>query len=320
MLPLFDESPTFDRARLAARLEELRRGEIFIGTSSWKYEGWLDQIYTRERYSTRGRFSSKRFEQECLREYSEVFPIVCGDFSFYQFPPDSYWERLFATAPPRLQFALKVPEEITVRQFPVHPRYGARAGYDNESFLNSELLENGFLRPLEAFRDRVPLLLFEFGAFRRPSITRPADFVKLLDPFLARLPDHFRYGVEIRSQEFLGPEYFGCLRDNGVAHVFNAWTRMPEIGLQMEMEDAYTAGFTVARALLRKGRVYEEAVKSFAPYAMTQDENPETRFALKGLIARAREKRQPTFMFVNNRLEGNAPLTIEAIVEEGSGR
>ncbi|HEY3743903.1 MAG TPA: DUF72 domain-containing protein [Bryobacteraceae bacterium] len=314
MLPLFDEESRFDRARLAARLEELRRAEIFIGTSSWKYEGWLDQIYSRERYSTRGRFSSKRFEQECLAEYSEIFPIVCGDFSFYQFPPDSYWTKLFGSAPERLQFALKVPEEITVRQFPVHPRYGARAGFDNESFLNSELLENGFLRPLEPFRERVPLLLFEFGAFRRGAMPSPADFVKLLDPFLARLPDHFRYGVEIRSPEFLGPEYFGCLRDNGVAHVFNAWTRMPEIGLQMEMEDAYTAGFTVARALLRKGRAYEEAVRSLAPYTMTQDVNVETRSALRGLIERAREKRQPSFMFVNNRLEGNAPLTIEAIV------
>jgi uncharacterized protein YecE (DUF72 family) len=315
MLPLFDEVPSFDRARLAARLDALRQSDIFIGTSSWKYEGWLDQIYTRDRYKTRGRFSSKHFEQECLAEYSEVFPIVCGDFSFYQFPAESYWARLFGSAPERLQFALKVPEEITVQHFPVHPRYGARAGFDNESFLNSELLENGLLKLLEPYAARVPLLIFEFGRFQKQSMPSVADFVSLLDPFLARLPDRFRYAVEIRTPDFLGSEYFGCLRDHGVAHVFNAWTRMPEIGVQMELPDVYTAGFTVARALLRKGRPYEEAVSSFAPYTMTKDANPETRSAVRSLIARAREKRQPSFLFVNNRLEGNAPLTIEAIVE-----
>ena len=56
-LPLFDEPSSFDRAGLATRLEVLREKKIWIGTSSWKYEGWLDQIYTRDRYLTRGRFS-----------------------------------------------------------------------------------------------------------------------------------------------------------------------------------------------------------------------------------------------------------------------
>jgi len=316
MLPLFEEhAPSFDRARLASRLDELRRSQIYIGTSSWKYEGWFDQIYTLERYKTRGRFSTKRFEQECLAEYAEIFPIVCGDFSFYQFPAESYWAKLFGSAPARLQFALKVPEEITARQFPMHARYGARAGFENESFLNAELLDNALLQLLKPYQGRVPLLIFEFGAFPRRAMQSVQDFVTLLDPFLGHLPDHFRYSVEIRNPEFLGPEYFGCLRDNGVAHVFNAWTRMPEIGLQMELPDAFTAGFTVSRALLRKGRAYEEAVSSFAPYMTTQDPNPETRSALRSLIARAREKRQPSFLFVNNRLEGNAPLTIEAVIE-----
>ena len=314
MLPLFEEAPC-SIGPVWPRARELRGSEIFIGTSSWKYEGWLDQIYSRDRYATRGRFSLKRFEQECLAEYSEVFPIVCGDFSFYQFPAESYWARLFKSAPARLQIALKVPEEITVRQFPVHARYGSRAGLQNESFLNSELLENALLKLLEPYRNRVPLLIFEFGAFPRRAMQSAMEFVRLLDPFLARLPDHFRYAVEVRNPEFLGPEYFGCLRDNGVAHVFNAWTRMPEIGLQMEIPDAFTAGFTVARALLRRGRSYDEAVSAFAPYTMTQDPNPETRSGLRKLIARAREKRQPSFLFVNNRLEGNAPLTIEAIIE-----
>src|SRR5438876_11475666 len=101
--------PTFDRASLAARLRELADQNIRIGTSSWKYEGWLDQIYSRERYLSRGRFSKKRFESECLAEFSETFPTVCGDFAFYQFPTPEFWSKLFAMVPPGLKMALKVP-------------------------------------------------------------------------------------------------------------------------------------------------------------------------------------------------------------------
>lgn len=317
MLPLFEEEYSgFPRDALARRLDQLSREGVFIGTSSWKYEGWLDQIYSRSRYMTRGRFSAKRFEQECLAEYAEVFPIVCGDFSFYQFPTEQYWAKLFASAPPRLQFALKVPEDITVKQFPAHPRYGARGGMNNEAFLDAALFETAFLSPLAPYRNRVPLMIFEFGAFARRTMESVDDFLDVLDPFLKRLPtDRFRFAVEIRNPEFLGSEYFACLHSHGVAHVYNAWTRMPEIGMQMHLPNVDTAGFTVARALLRQGRAYEEAVAKFSPYQSIQDPNPSTREALRTLVIKGRETRRPTFLFVNNRLEGNAPLTIEAIVE-----
>ena len=89
--PLFEEPDAFPRDLLADRLRQLAARNILIGGSSWKYEGWLGQIYRRERYLSRGRFSKKLFEAECLREYSEVFPTVCGDFAFYQFPTTEFW-------------------------------------------------------------------------------------------------------------------------------------------------------------------------------------------------------------------------------------
>jgi uncharacterized protein YecE (DUF72 family) len=313
-LPLFEEPSEFDRARLSARLGDLASENIFIGTSSWKYEGWIGQIYSRNRYLSRGKFSQKRFQAECLSEYAATFPIVCGDFSFYQFPPESYWQRLFGSAPASLKYAFKVPEEITIKMYPRHPRYGDRAGAANPSFLDALLLRNVFLDLLEPYRDRIGVLIFEFGAFPKQSYSDVSEFVAALDPFLASLPAGFRYAVEIRNQEFLGSEYFACLHRHGVAHVFNAWTRMPEMMEQMQLPEIYTAGFTVARALLRRDRPYEQAVAKFSPYREIQDPNPEARRALRQLISRARERHQPSYIFVNNRLEGNAPQTIEAIV------
>jgi uncharacterized protein YecE (DUF72 family) len=311
-LPLFDPPSSFDRAALSKDLRTLSQQEIWIGTSSWKYPGWLDQIYTRERYHSRGKFSQKRFEAECLAEYAETFPIVCGDFSFYQFPSPEYWKKLFASAPPGLQFVLKVPEEVTVEVFPKHPRYGPRAGSVNEAYLNADALAALFLEPLEPYRARIPSLIFEFGA-RGAS---PGEFVARLGQFLGALPVTFRYAIEVRNREYLQQRYFDCLRQHRAAHVLNAWTKMPALAEQMAMADAFPAEFTVVRALLRQGRKYEDAVQQFTPYDQVRDENPEARDALRALIRRMREERRASYIFVNNRLEGNAPETIRAVVEE----
>jgi len=313
--PLFEEPDAFDRAGLAARLRSLAQENIFIGGSSWKYEGWLGQIYSRERYLSRGKFSRQRFEAECLREYAETFPTVCGDFAFYQFPPEEFWRKLFHQTPENFRFAFKVPEQITCKVFPSHGRYGPQAGKPNEAFLDSKMLEEMFLRPLVPYREKTALLIFEFGAFGRRSFAELPDFLDRLDPFLAALPPEFRYAVEIRNPEFLEKDYFACLRRHHVAHVYNAWSKMPELRHHMAIPDSVTADFLVGRALLRRGRNYEDAVTLFTPYREVQDPNPEARQSMRVLIGRAREDKRMLFLFVNNRLEGNAPLTILSLVE-----
>jgi uncharacterized protein YecE (DUF72 family) len=297
---------------LASRLRELAESNIWIGTSSWKYPGWLDQIYTRERYYSRGKFSQKRFEAECLAEYAETFPTVCGDFSFYQYPSPEYWQKLFAAAPGSLRFALKAPEEVTAEVFPKHARYGPRAGLNNESYLNADAFQALFLEPLAAYAPRISSVIFEFGS--RGSSLR--EFVHRLEAFLRTLPASFRYAVEVRNAQYLAPLYFDCLRAFNTAHVFNAWTRMPTLSEQMAIPDAFTSDFIVVRALLRQGRAYEDAVARLAPYDQIQDENPEARAALRALIRRMKEERRAAHIYVNNRFEGNAPDTIRAVIDE----
>jgi uncharacterized protein YecE (DUF72 family) len=313
--PLFEDPGAFDRAGLASKLQDLASRGVFVGTSSWKYEGWLGQVYTRERYLTRGRFARRLFESECLREYAETFPTVCGDFAFYQFPAAEFWRNLFERTPRGFHFAFKVPEQITCKVFPTQPRYGSQAGKPNEAFLDAAMLEAEFLRPLLPYRDRAALLIFEFGAFGHRSFEDLPAFLDRLDPFLAALLPEFRYAVEIRNPEFLAGDYFACLRSHGVAHVYNAWSRMPELRHQIAIPDSATADFAVCRGLLRRGRAYEDAVARFAPYTEIQDPNPEARDSMRVLIGRAAENRQWLFLFVNNRLEGNAPLTILSLVD-----
>ena len=312
-LPLFEQPSSFDREGLRRKLDELARTQVLIGTSSWKYPGWLGQIYTPDRYLYKGRFSQTRFEHECLAEYAETFPIVCGDFSFYQFPSEEYWKKLFGSAPQKLKYAFKVPEDVTVKAFPKHARYGPRAGEGNASFLDAVVFNALFLDVIRPWRDQIAVLILEFGAFPKYCYRDVSEFIAELDPFLAALPQDFQYAIEVRNEEFLTPEYFACLRHHGVAHILNAWARMPELTEQIAMPDVFTADFTVVRALLRRGRPYEQAVAQFSPYKEIQEVNPGARDAMRAVIQRARERNEPSYIFVNNRLEGNAPQTIEAI-------
>jgi len=166
---------------------------------------------------------------------------------------------------------------------------------------------------LGPFRAQVGVVIFEFNALHANG--SPAEFVGRLDPFLTALPAGWRYAVEVRNAEILGARYFDCLRAHNVPHVYNAWTRMPEIRDQMAMRGSQTADLIVARALLRRGRPYEEAVKKFAPYASVQEVNEPVRQSLRELVDMAVVDGTPAFIFVNNRLEGNSPGTIVAITE-----
>lgn len=305
-------------SRLAPRLRTLADRRVYFGTSSWKYEGWLGSIYHEDRYRTRGKVSRKKFEDTCLSEYAETFPTVCGDFAFYQFPSEEYWARLFDQLPNGFLIGLKVPEEITVAQWPRHARYGGRAGSANDQFLNAEAFTRRLLKRLEPYSERIGPLIFEFGTFNKSTFPQAGDFPAMLGPFLKSLPNGPHYAVEIRNPEYLGSAYFGTLADAGVAHAFNAWTRMPALDEIASVPEAYTAGFNVVRALLRKGRNYEDAVNRFEPYREVREPNEGARLGIREIVRNSLRSGKPAFVYVNNRLEGNAPGTIEAVVDEFS--
>jgi uncharacterized protein YecE (DUF72 family) len=307
----------FDRALVKERAADLAAKGIFIGASSWKYRGWNGMLYDEARYVWRGKFAQSRFERSCLGEYAEVFKTVCVDAAYYAFPSVQYLEGLASQAPADFQFGFKVTDEITVKRFPNLPRFGRRAGQANEHFLNAEVFERGFLKPCEAIRPQVGLLIFEFSRFYPADYEQGRDFVSVLDSFLTQLPKGWPYGIEMRNQHWLEAEYFQCLARHHTTHVFNSWTEMPPVGGQMALPGSRTnPELVAARFLLKPGRKYEEAVKSFQPYDKTKEVNEEARKAGAALIAEGKTSpKRKTFIFVNNRLEGNALETIQGMLE-----
>jgi uncharacterized protein YecE (DUF72 family) len=307
----------FQREKMKQAAAELAANGVFVGTSSWKYDGWFGQLYTPARYEYRGKVAKTRFERECLSEYAEVFKTVCVDAAYYTFPSDKYLAGLVEKVPPDFQFGFKVTDEITVRKFPNLDRFGIRAGKPNENFLNADLFNRAFLKPCEAIRQNVGVVMFEFSRFYPTDYEHGRDFVADLDKFFGALPKGWPYAVEMRNKHWLAPEYFACLSRHGITHVFNSWDAMPAVSEQMALAGSRTNPLlAAARFLLKPGRKYEDAVNAFKPYDRVKDKNPEARAAGKALIAKGKEagQRKKTFIYVNNRLEGNALETIAAMV------
>jgi len=327
-----DEPPTVEslpamrltRAqRIGDRLESLARQGVYVGTSSWKYPGWLGQVYDPARYAYRGRLSERRFRDECLAEYATIFPTVCGDFAFYQFPTPEMWEGIFSVLPAGYKFALKIPEHVTMERFPNQPRYGERAGQVNTSFMDPALVKSMLLDRIEPYRDKLGPLIFEFTAIHSGELCKPPDFADALDRMLSRLPcDKYEWAVEIRNPQFLdgGGAYLDVLREYGVAHVLNSWTRMPPVHEQMRIAKIFTAKHVVSRWLLKPGRAYAEAVEAFAPYERIKDPYPEGRQSLRELIEQFLPDDRVFYAFINNRFEGSAIETIENVLSDVQAR
>jgi len=307
----------FDLALLRAQVAALADRGVYVGTSSWKYEGWIGQIYTRSRYEYRGRFASTRFERECLAEYAETFRTVCFDGAYYTWPDEKRLREMADQVPDDFRFAFKVTDEITVKRFPSLPRFAQRGGTINENFLHAGLFADRVLRPLEAIRPKVGPIIFEFSKFYSGDYPSVAEFIADLDRFFGALPSGWPFSIELRNKKWLIPDYLACLKKHGVAHTFNNWTDMPSAGEQLSIVgEQRIEDLTVARFLLKPGRKYEEAVSKFEPYTHTQEINDEGRATLATMIEAGwlKRSRDGTYLYINNRLEGNALNTVRGVL------
>jgi hypothetical protein len=184
----------------------------------------------------------------------------------------------------------------------------------NPDFLNPTLFKDAVLSPYaRVFRDHAACFVFEFQAMRGKDLPDPLVWADQLDAFFTELPADFRYAVELRNPELLTDIHGAVLKKYRVAHVFNSWTEMPPIGAQLDLPWTLSTDFTVARALLKPGRRYAEAVKQFQPYDRVQEPQPALRRDLVRLISKALSGRLQAFILANNRAEGNAPGTIREV-------
>ncbi|WP_254721637.1 DUF72 domain-containing protein [Kovacikia minuta] len=73
-----------------------------IGCAIWAYKGWLGDF-----------FPPNSRSGEFLRLYSERFPTVEGNTTFYSIPDSAMIDRWARETPPGFKFCLKLPKSLT---------------------------------------------------------------------------------------------------------------------------------------------------------------------------------------------------------------
>jgi len=298
------------RPELAALAAALPPG-IKFGTASWTVDGWAGDVYRR---SYQGAQPAARLE-EYVRY--PLFRTVGINSAFYESPSERILDAYARALPEGYSCVVKVWDRITARRFIRDRRWGPLAGQLNPDFLDARLfLDSVLARYARVFSRHAICFVFQFQAMRGADLFDGAEWAERLDRFFAQAPKDFRYAVELRNAELMTDRHGAVLERHGVAHVFNSWTEMPPIGTQLHLPWALAAPFTVARALLKPGRKYADAVRAFEPYDRVREVLPELRRDLLGLMGEAQRRGIEAVIHVNNRAEGNAPGTIRELAEQ----
>ena len=102
----------------------------------------------------------------------------------------------------------------------------------------------------------------------------------------------------------------------GVAYVYNHWPYMPPpVEQHRRLQQIFTAPFTVLRLLTPLKMSYAEAKQRAVPYTKIVAELPEMRRDTISLMQQSIKQGKLTYVLVNNRSEGNAPKTVQGLVE-----
>ncbi len=296
-------------AEIAARLS----AHVHLGTSSWSFPGWADLVYASS-------YPDTALARQGLSAYAAhpLLRTVGIDRTFYA-PIGEADFRKYATqaraVSPPFRFLVKAPMLFT------GPRLRGDDGRwtDNEAFLNAGLATAQFVLPAtRGLAEMCGPLVFQFPPLG-PRFTRsPARFADALAEFLLALPvpsGAAFYAVEVRDPELLTDDYLAALCAGRATHCIAIHARMPSAIEQAPYWRESGRAPLVIRWSLHSGFKYEEAKERYAPFNALVDEDPEGRAQIAQLVKEAADSDQHSYVIVNNKAEGSAPLTIRKLAE-----
>lgn len=290
----------------------LPRGVRF-GTSSWSFPGWRGVVW-------QGAHATRTLAREGLPAYARhpLLRAVGIDRTHYAPVDTEQYERWASVVSEGFRFLVKAHDELTLRTFPRHPRYGERKGARNERFLDAAYANDIVVGPtVEGLGDKLGVLLFQFAAQDVDALGGPEGFAEQLHGFFAALPKGPRYAVEVRNSALLCDAYRDALLDVDVSHCLNAIAGMPSLREQVQrVQQAVGAKQVVLRWLLRRDLGYDEAYERYTPFSRVVDDDPETRREVVDILSRALATDREALVIVNNKAEGCSPLTIASVARE----
>jgi uncharacterized protein YecE (DUF72 family) len=248
-------------------MAEKARGRLLLGTQGFSFPDWVGPFYP-----------AGTARNLYLEEYSQRFPIVEIDSTFYGVPRANTVQGWRERTPQNFQFAAKFPKLIT------HEKKLDRALGDAEAFVAT----------MQALGDKLAVLILQFAYDFTP------DNIDRLDDFLGDLPEGPRYAVEVRNRAWLTLNLGEMLSNHNAAMVLQDLHYMPKL-------DWITADFTVIRWLGRR--------KDIMKFDRIQIDRTQELEVWAEHVRHFLEQGVDVYGFFNNHYAGHSPESVRKFAE-----
>ncbi|RNE90543.1 DUF72 domain-containing protein [Marichromatium sp. AB31] len=280
-----------------------------LGTSSWSFPGWDGLVYA-------GAHPSSRLSRHGLGAYAAHpwYRTVGVDSGYHAPLPRARLAGYAEQVPPDFRFLVKAPALITD---PFERGGGGVPRATNPGFLDPTRATELAVAPfVEGLGSRAGVLLFQFPPLGRALAEQPRRFAEALYRFLHRLPQGPCYAVEVRDRGLLTRDLAEALRHGGARPAHALHPRLPDLAAQQQCFADLPPGPVVIRWMLHAGFGYEAARRRYAPFDRLHDPDPASRAAIARLVRAALGAGESVYVIVNNKAEGCAPLSLEALGAE----
>lgn len=302
--PVRPVTPSPDVIALSNALPRL----LHMGTSSWSFAGWQGLVYE-------GHHTDAKLARDGLAAYGAhpLFKTVSIDRTFYAPIAEADYRAYAAAVPPHFKFVVKAPMAITSSYL----RDETGKFSDGPYFLDSEYAINEFVAPCSTGLDEhCGPLVFQFPPQGRRIVSDPDPWINQLYRFLTKLPPGLRYAVEVRDSELLTARFFKCLSTTATTFCIASHARMPSPAEQIRlMREHMPPTDFVCRWSLHAGFKYEDAKSRYFPFNRLVDEDLDSRIAIANAAVAAAAAQHASFVTINNKAEGSAPLSVLKLAE-----
>ena len=289
---------------------------IYLGTSSWSFPGWAGIVYDRPAKAVAlARDGLAAYAQypllRCVGiDRTYYAPLTAGDFAAYT-----------VAVPVQFRFLVKAHELCTIARFSRTGRYAEWGGQANPRFLDPSYAIDAVIAPfVDGLGVSAGPLVFQLAPQPLYAVGGPEHFVERLHRFLSALPRGPLYAVELRTPDLLTAAYVSALEDTGAAHCFNVHPTMPPIDRQRGIVAIERMPALVVRWMLHGTLGYEEARAQYAPFNHLADPDPDSRAVIAAMCRVVSASGRPSYVTINNKAEGSAPLSVVALAAQIVGR
>lgn len=268
-----------------------------FGTCSFIYPSWDKLVY------------SSPHPQDPLAEYAQKYNMVEIDRWFWSLgkqsaglPSPLTVDEYNRATDDSFRFTIKCPNALTLPFYPHSKEH-------NPYYLNRDFMHS-FIESLDPIRDKIGLLMLQFGYINKEMNPNLESFIASLHTFFSHIDRSVPYGIELRNNQFLGGDWFEFLSSQSIAPVLLSGYWMDDICSTIDRFQSLF-GPTISIRLHGEHRKEIEQVSGGNWNTILYDRERDLWDIAKRLLI-LKENHQ-LFVQVNNHYEGSAPLTIRRI-------